>query len=495
MIRVAQLIVGFWAFVWAAEIPGRQSATVDDAVQAFQAFYAAVAERHGEVRVEAMLDAMNAADFGAKTVERIRGWDSDADGKISRDEGSAGVRADILAIVDDQMKSDADGDGKLSAEEYALAVPDRRAAKTPDGFTQRQQAMFASADIDKDNFYSRAEALTANAYRQYHGYLGRAAAYRARRFDLDGDRRYNLREFALIYGVRADEPIPDAVREKFEGKAFGAGNHTYYNVMMRIIHMPPAEIEAVNARAAAFAEPTAVSTFLRIFDLLAQGEGSVPLAVLFDELNLQEGEARQVKATRSLDRNADGKVTREEAIAGVKALLKYQTDRGMNTDADGDDALTPQEYALSYADPNGKPGPEGLTVDQWKGFREADGNGDGQITRSEIASRVDRSYETSYWIQWMALRARQADRNGDGRIDADEFASLEGFPSAGSLSGAARKRFGAAADKKGSVPVRWSVRLFPYNMASGESRAALEKSMDEFEKRMGPESRARGESK
>jgi Ca2+-binding EF-hand superfamily protein len=232
----------------------------------------------------------------------------------------------------------------------------------------------------------------------------------------------------------------------------------------------------------------AVAPFLQLFDALdADRDGVVPLAEIFDALNLLQAEARQVKRTRALDGNGDGKVTRAEAIASVHAEIVYQTNRGMNTDADGDDILTPLEYSLSYADPNGKADASGLTPAQQRGFRQDDLNGDGKVTRNEIETRVARSYASSYWTQAMAIRARRADRNGDGVIDEQEFALLEGAP----LTSEARARFAAAGAKDGKLPVRST--LFLFTRLKEEQRAAAENRMAAFESHLTTHKSSAGE--
>jgi Ca2+-binding EF-hand superfamily protein len=223
----------------------------------------------------------------------------------------------------------------------------------------------------------------------------------------------------------------------------------------------------------------AVATFLKLFEALdTDRDGVVPLAHLFDALNLQQAEARQVKRARALDGNGDGKVTRAEAIASVHAEITYQTNRGMNTDADGDDTLTPLEYSLSYADPNGKADASGLTPAQQRGFQQDDLNGDGKVTRAEIETRVVRSYASSYWAQAMAVRARRADRNGDGLIDESEFAGLEGAP----LTPDAQERFRAAGAKDGQLAVQNTMFLFI--RLNETQRAAAEKRLEEFESQL-----------
>jgi Ca2+-binding EF-hand superfamily protein len=277
--------------------------------------------------------------------------------------------------------------------------------------------------------------------------------------------------------VKPGEPIPETVSTKFHGKAFGAGNHTYYNVMMRIVHMPLAEIEQLEKRLSNPPEPSSVysgslQALLRLFDELdADHDGRVPLAEIFAALEMSKAEARQVKSLRGWDVNGDGIVTRPEAEQGVRAQLEYQTNRGMNTDADGDGALTAEEYALSYADPNGKVQENGLTEAQWKAFLSDDLDHDGKVTRREIEIRVDQGYRSSYAAQWVAMRAKRADRDGDGFLDEAEFAAITG-----KLDGDSRKAFGAAGAKDGKVPFR-GLYLW-YFRASPEERAAMEKQLE-----------------
>ena len=118
--------------------------------------------------------------------------------------------------------------------------------------TRRQQIMFRSGDADEDGFQSHEEVVAAMSYRQFHSYLGRLAALRARVFDLDANGKYDETEFGLVYGVKAGEPLPPAIGEKFRGKSFGAGNHDYYNMMMRIVHMPLEDMAELNERIDAF---------------------------------------------------------------------------------------------------------------------------------------------------------------------------------------------------------------------------------------------------
>ncbi len=227
----------------------------------------------------------------------------------------------------------------------------------------------------------------------------------------------------------------------------------------------------------------AATVFLKVFDALdTDRDGVVPLPELFEALSLEHAEARQIKRARALDGNGDGKVTRDEAIAGIQGEIVYQTNRGMNTDADGDNLVTPAEYALSFPDPGGEADASGLTPAQQKAFKEYDLNGDGKITRDEVETRVVRAYSGGYWAQWMAVRARRADRDHDGAIDEWEFASLEDASPSQPAPAATRQRFESAGARDGKLTAQ-NLYLF-FIRLNVEQRSAAEKQMEAFEERL-----------
>lgn len=226
----------------------------EDAAAAFGGFFGVVdKDSDGKVTLAELLDAHNAEESDAKTLSHFKSWDTDRDGFIIQREGEAGVKAYVLDQVEQQLKADGDGNGVLSLSEFALAVPDPNGEKlTGSDITRRQELMFRSADTDKDSRYTRAEAIASMSRRSQYGYIGRRVAYRARAFDLNLDRKYDLNEFALIYGAKPGETIPQAIFDKHNSKSFGAGNHTYYNVMMRLIHTPQNELKEIDLRIAAY---------------------------------------------------------------------------------------------------------------------------------------------------------------------------------------------------------------------------------------------------
>lgn len=239
--------------------------------------------------------------------------------------------------------------------------------------------------------------------------------------------------------------------------------------------LPPGQAKQV-ASAAQHHDPVAM--FLRLFDWLdVDGDGVVPMATMFDALDLKQAEARQVRRARAMDGNSDGQITRAEIVAGVNAEIASQTKRRMTTDVDGNDELTPTEYALTVADPNGKADASGLTPLQLSAFKYDDLNGDGKVTHVEVETRLSNAYAESYWALLMAVRARRTDSNQDGLIDEQEFAQIEG---AAANAEARQKRFLASGAKDGKLTVQ-NLQLFFLRMTTAE-RVEAEKQMAAFEK-------------
>jgi Ca2+-binding EF-hand superfamily protein len=231
--------------------------------------------------------------------------------------------------------------------------------------------------------------------------------------------------------------------------------------------------------------------YLRLFDLIdVDGDGVAPLADIFDALDLKRAEARQVKRVRALDANGDGKVTRAEAVAGVRAEIAYQTQRRLSTDADGDGEVTPIEYSLAVPDPDGKADSSGLTPMQQSAFKADDLDGDGRITRAEIQTRLSRSYASNYWALLMAVRARRADGNRDGLLDEQEFARLIGKTVGGSFFDDIRKSLATSWEKGGKLTVQ-NLQILFVRMNETE-RIDAEKRMAAFEERLKSQARPEG---
>jgi Ca2+-binding EF-hand superfamily protein len=233
--------------------------------------------------------------------------------------------------------------------------------------------------------------------------------------------------------------------------------------------------------------------YLRLFDLLdADGDGVAPLADIFDALDLKRAEARQVRRVRALDADGDGKVTRAEVVAGVRAELAYQTRRRLNTDADGDGELTPIEYSLAVPDPDGKADAGGLTPLQRSAFKADDLDGNGRLTRAEIETRLARAHAGSYWALLMAVRAGRADNNQDGVIDEQEFALFIGKPVAERLLEDLRKRVPMSGANDGKLTVQ-NLQILFIRMNETE-RIEAEKRIAAFEERLNSQSKPGGKS-
>jgi Ca2+-binding EF-hand superfamily protein len=408
-----------------------REATPQQAVASFERFFTLVSRGEVAIHMETWLDATNAAAGDPKALQRYRAWDKNRDGALTREEGAAGLRTDLVAQVEEQMTADANGDAALDRTEFSLAVPDTQAAKDSAGLTARQLTMFRSADRDQNQRITRDEAVASQAYRLSHGYRGRFAAYLARGCDSNHDGRYDLTEFAHVYGVVPGAGISPELRSAYAGKATNPEPLDRYAMMMRIIHWPLSQIDELAARLAKVdASPTRSTagtdaTLLKLFDLLDTGhQMRVPLNRFFDALNFQQAEARQVKRLRELDVNGDGEVTREEARTALRNQIKTQVDRTMNTDADGNGVVSLEEYALSFPDVKEKPGADGVTAAQRRGFQLYDADADGKVTREEARKIVEQGYESFFWPHWMALRAHALDQDRDGFLDATESAGL-----------------------------------------------------------------------
>jgi Ca2+-binding EF-hand superfamily protein len=223
--------------------------------------------------------------------------------------------------------------------------------------------------------------------------------------------------------------------------------------------------------------------YLRLFDLIdADGNGVVPLADIFEVLDLKRAEARQVKRVRALDANGDGKVTRAEVVSGTRAEIAYQTQRRLNTDADGDGEVTPIEYSLAVPDPDGKADASGLTPLQQSSFKADDLDGNGRLTRAEIETRLRRAYAGSYRALLMAVRARCADGNQDGLLDEQEFVLLIGKSVGGSFLEEIRKSLAMSWEKDGKLTVQ-NLQILFVRMNEIE-RIEAEKRMAAFEEKL-----------
>jgi collagen type III alpha len=101
---------------------------------------------------------------------------------------------------------------------------------------------------------------------------------------------------------------------------------------------------------------------------------------------------------KRLDKNGDGKITRDEAPDRMAENFD-------KIDKNGDGAITPDELRPPGG---GQGGPGGDRPSPEEMFKRLDKNGDGKITRDEAPDR-------------MAQRFDQLDKNGDGALTPDEL--------------------------------------------------------------------------
>ena len=122
------------------------------------------------------------------------------------------------------------------------------------------------------------------------------------------------------------------------------------------------------------------------------------------------------KMFKRLDANGDGKVTLDELPEPRKAMFEGLLKRA---DKDGDGALTEAEFTQGIQAAVGKPGNEkrpegGPNAEQV--FRRLDKNGDGKVTLDEVPEERRPMFERIF---------RRADKDGDKALTLQEF--KEGF--------------------------------------------------------------------
>jgi len=113
-----------------------------------------------------------------------------------------------------------------------------------------------------------------------------------------------------------------------------------------------------------------------------------------------QGRPHAAQSFQELDKNQDGKLTRDE-------LPERTADRIMAADTDGDGTVTQAELEAGRERMGGRRGGLGRT-DPAQMFADLDKNQDGKLAKNELSER-------------MAERMMAADTNGDGAITKAEF--------------------------------------------------------------------------
>ena len=161
--------------------------------------------------------------------------------------------------------------------------------------------------------------------------------------------------------------------------------------------------------------------FQRSMDL--ECSGRVPVARLVEIMDPGRHRPRQMNWVMALDADADGFVEPGEVGAGLWENLEHQVERRMHGDVDGDDALSPREYALFVPDPGAQTNEEHVSDRQEDYFAALDRDGDRLVSRKEIADDFVRGYIGRHWGRTVSFHLGRADVDGDGAVDRQEMAA------------------------------------------------------------------------
>jgi Ca2+-binding EF-hand superfamily protein len=421
----------------------------DEAVVRFLAYLNDLdVRKEGKVRLVVLQQQLTGISHSElKSLKLYADWDQDRDSFVSIAEAKAGVMRAIDSMVAEKMALDADGDGALSPTEYLLGVPPREredrkaAAGSPaiddNGWNQRQRSIIRSQDRNQDGIISREEIRISQASRAANGYQNLLMLNRARGCDKDGDGRFSLEEFALMNGVPPGTPIPDALKSAFSMRGNAREHFTFMQFMVALDHAANFNkqdiIDHAPRHCASFPNQTkltadaAAQPLIQLLDRIGRkNSGRVPLADFLKTPGMQLGEGRGANRFHMLDANRDGFVSPEEVRNLVSREIASQVDRLLAVDADGNGALSREEFALSLpshksseAAPSRPPAGES----EFAGSRFAgyDRNGDGQISREEATKYVIASALSRNWTNSTIPRLTLIDRNGDNFIDKSEF--------------------------------------------------------------------------
>jgi len=150
-----------------------------------------------------------------RQIRRLKPYDPNKDGKVTRDEFYLGFTDFVYFQVERNMGLDANDDGKLTLAEHALQVPDDRGRRDEEGYVRSQRRYFEEHDLNGDGYVTR-EEVTEKVSKSYITLFGGwVMGYKARAADLDEDGEFACEEFALLHGEPADD-ISAETKETFE---------------------------------------------------------------------------------------------------------------------------------------------------------------------------------------------------------------------------------------------------------------------------------------
>ena len=148
------------------------------------------------------------------------------------------------------------------------------------------------------------------------------------------------------------------------------------------------------------------------------------LTFMTSRLMTKEYEKELTDAFRALDSNGDGRLSREELLAGYKLHLPLEeAEKAVDSvlarvDVDRSGFIDYSEFVLASADYQLLMSQSNLEA----AFSMFDKDGSGKISSEELKAMLDTHSEVSEEV-WTAL-VRQADENGDGEIEFKEFCRL-----------------------------------------------------------------------
>lgn len=129
------------------------------------------------------------------------------------------------------------------------------------------------------------------------------------------------------------------------------------------------------------------------------------------------------KVFDKFDSNRDGKISREEYKAMLRALGKENMIKEVSkifrvADLDGDGYIDFKEFVELHKKEGGV-----KTMDIQRAFRDFDADGDGKISAEEVFELLKRIGEKCSLGDCRKM-VRAVDANGDGVIDMDEFITM-----------------------------------------------------------------------
>jgi Ca2+-binding EF-hand superfamily protein len=240
--------------------PGQTSQTASDAERAdpqamfLRLFDLIDADGDGVAPLADIFDALDLKRAEARQVKRVRALDADGDGKVTRAEVVAGVRAELAYQTQRRLNTDADGDGELTPIEYSLAVSDPDGKADAGGLTPLQRSAFKADDLDGNGRITRAEIETRLARAHAGGYWALLMAVRARRADNNQDGVIDEQEFALLIGKSVAERLLEDIRKQVPMSGAMDGKLTIQNLQILFIRMNETERIEAEKRMAALGE-------------------------------------------------------------------------------------------------------------------------------------------------------------------------------------------------------------------------------------------------